>query len=353
MNQCCQRLLQLARQLRNNRCYPEQGTTWGNSTQSRERGRKGHHPGCMLLQQMCISWVRWIFMCHPNSAVCPLGTLTAFPAMVWCTAGPRAPPEQHGDTGSGLSVAILPALLKLQDICQNICSGRFYKSEHQFHSTPCFWHQVFWGEHPAHRICELYLPPTWNHHAGTDTQGSTNDACCPRTRCVLHSPPSHPGVQNTEHSKANRRALGHPKYPFPGNKEPGVLPPDVYEHSVALILFPPWYKDPTTHPTDVPPSKLYCAFTSESAAHPHCSLLGAEGQLGAKPFLPSPALGGGRPCSLCDYRAQEDSVKGLALERCSDFTQPAQQRQSFLTNLPPSPRVSRQLGLLEQGLLIC
>lgn len=32
------------------------------------------------------------------------------------------------------------------------------------------------------------------------------------------------------------------------------------------------------------------------------------------------ALDGGRPCSLYVYRAQKDSVKGLALKRCSDFT---------------------------------
>lgn len=36
------------------------------------------------------------------------------------------------------------------------------------------------------------------------------------------------------------------------------------------------------------------------------------------------ALDGGMPCSLCVYRAQKDSVKSLALERCSDFTSPAE-----------------------------
>lgn len=110
----------------------------------------------------------------------------------------------------------------------------------------------------------------------------------PRTLCVPHSPPSHPSVKNTEHSKANMRALGHPNYPSPGSKEPGVLPPDMCEHSVAWILFSSWYKDPTIHPTYVLPSILYCSPKSESAAQPHCPLLGAEGQLGTKPFLPSP-----------------------------------------------------------------
>lgn len=130
--------------------------------------------------------------------------------------------------------------------------------------------------------------PPEAHRAGTDTQSSTNDACFPRTLCVLHSPPSHPSVSNTEYSKANMRALGHPKYPFPGSKEPLVLPPDVCEHSVAWILFSSHYKDPTIAPTYVLPSIVYCFLTSESA-QPRCLLFAADGQLSTKPFLPSPA----------------------------------------------------------------
>lgn len=165
--------------------------------------------------------------------------------------------------------------------------------------------------------------PPEAHRAGTDTQSSTNDACFPRTLCVLHSPPSHPSVSNTEYSKANMRALGHPKYPFPGSKEPLVLPPDVCEHSVAWILFSSHYKDPTIAPTYVLPSIVYCFLTSESA-QPRCLLFGADGQLSTKPFLPSPARAS-KPwmeagLGPSDYRAQEDSVKGLVLERCSDLT---------------------------------
>lgn len=55
-----------------------------------------------------------------------------------------------------------------------------------------------------------------------------------------------------------------------------MLPPDVCEHSGAQISFSSHYKDPTTHPTHVLPSVL-CSFTSESAAQPHCLLLGADG----------------------------------------------------------------------------
>lgn len=165
-------------------------------------------------------------------------------------------------------------------------------------------------------------PPETNH-AGTDTQGSTNDACFPRTLCVLFPLlPSHPSVKNTEQSKANMRTLGHPKYPFPGSKEPLVLPPDVYEHSVSWIFFSSHYKDPTTYPTYVLPSIL-CSFTSESAAQPHCLLLGAESLVQSCSFpscLSGQDLDGGRPRSPHDYRAQEDFVRGLALERCSDFT---------------------------------
>lgn len=84
-------------------------------------------------------------------------------------------------------------------------------------------------------LCELYCLPTTQlqpimqyRHAGQHQPCLLpQDTVCPPL------PSSSSLVSITRNSKANMRALRHPKYPFPGSQEPLVLPSDVCEHSVA------------------------------------------------------------------------------------------------------------------------
>lgn len=81
------------------------------------------------------------------------------------------------------------------------------------------------------RTCELNScqAPTWNplyrhRHAGQ------HQGCLLPQDCVSYTPLL--PILDTEHREANTWALGHPKYSFPGSKEPLVLPPDVCESSL-------------------------------------------------------------------------------------------------------------------------
>lgn len=223
-------------------------------------------------------------------------------------------------------------------------SVRFHKSEHQFHLTACFCPQVFWDAHTGQfkdlRAALIATHPPAAHPAGTDTQGSTSDAS-----------PGH-GVSSTallpilgsitQNTVRQTRGLwGTQNIPFPAAKS----------HWCCLLMC----VNPLFLPLQRPYAMSHICSSQFAPLFPHirisCSAsLSPAWCRGAAWYQAKPslscscgqALHGGRPCSLCDCRAQQDSGKGLALERCSDFT--------AKHNLPCRDELSSPTSLLPSGL---
>lgn len=218
-------------------------------------------------------------------------------------------------------------------------------------------------------LCELYCLPTTQlqpimqvqTHRAAPAMPASPGHCVSSTPLFPTPPSSSSLVSITQNSKANMRALGHPNTPLLAARS----------HWCCFLMcvstqLPKCSSHPATKTLQqlprVLPYILYSFLTSASAAQHHCLLLGSREAALLKaippvPCLCGPALDGGRPwCPLGLQSSRILFVKALALERCSELTAKRDllcKEKSFLTNLFPSPRVNRQLGLPEQGLLIC